>query len=77
MRWDVPDNPARVAPPDEPKAERHCDKCGDPIFGNYFDFEGDIFCPECVEKLVRNTKIAPEWFRLVLIDLLDEYNVIV
>lgn len=77
MWWFTPDDPAKVDPPEEPKAERHCDKCGDAIWGNYFDFEGDIYCPECVKDLVLDTKKAPEWFRLVLMDVLDEYKVIV
>lgn len=75
--WDVPDDPAKTAPPDEPKSEIVCDKCGADIWGNYYQIEDFVYCLECVEDFTKDSKHAPDFMKAVMLDALDEYKVIV
>lgn len=75
--WDVPDDPAKTAPPTDPPAETICDKCGGDIWGNYYKFEDFIYCPDCVADMVNDSKHAPDFMRYILLDSLDDYRVIV
>lgn len=79
MAWfDVPDDPARTAPPNDPPAEITCDKCGADIWGNYYKFEDFIYCPDCVAAMTRDSKRnAPEFMKMLMLDALDEWRVIV
>ena len=75
--WDVPDNPARTAPPDDKRSEIICDKCGEDIWGNYYCFDDFTYCPSCVEEMTKDSKHAPEFMKMIMLDALDEYRVIV
>ena len=30
--------------------DMHCDECGERIWDEWYDMDGTVFCPECMEK---------------------------
>ena len=74
----IHDNPARVGDPEpDPEAERYCEECGEPIWGNYYDVDGFIYCPDCMREYCKDSKKAPDWMTYFFLDAMDEYRVLV
>lgn len=59
--WNLPDNPDRVDPPEDPGAP-FCDVCGEFLDTPWHDCDGYYVCNECAKTLVRDTRKAPGWF---------------
>lgn len=73
---DYRDNPERTGTPGAACFSHYCDKCGLGIVGNYYDIDGLIYCEDCMDAFVKDTKKAPEFLPYLLIDMMDEYRVI-
>ncbi|MBP5474906.1 MAG: hypothetical protein J6X83_01410 [Methanomicrobium sp.] len=70
------DNPARTGTPEAQGFSHYCENCGLGIVGNYYNIDGLIFCEDCMDAFVKDTKDAPDFLPYLLMDMMDEYRVI-
>ncbi len=42
-----------------------CDGCDERVYDDYYDFDGDIFCPDCVELMMFKTTQEEEMIAIL------------